>query len=361
MIAWQSGIFAVCTGLLACSNSNGGTVDGKGGASGSGGSSNAAGMSSTSGGVGTPSSGGSSSGGAVSSGGASSGGASNSGGTTSGSGGGPASGGRAGNGGAQSGGASSGGASGNAGSGGARGGAPGQGGAGGASAGGGAIGSGGSSGGPAGGSSGDITCPAGATFCSGFEGAALPSEGQFLSVGPSSANAYTLDTSQHFAGKQSLQITKGSGGFYYRALAVPVPGQNFWVRMYLRVSSTFGDNSHDSLFGASTGTATQDSNNETLVEFSEQFNKVLLNTKDQLFQPTDTNTISADMWHCIEAHYDSSSGDVQIFSDGKEIVHATGYAKQTFKTFRIGYMQYNDARSIWYDDVIVAPSRVACQ
>lgn len=274
----------------------------------------------------------------------------------------------AGSAGAQSGGAASGGASGNGnnnsgGAGGARGGAPGggQGGAGGGSANGGALGMSGSSGGPAGGSSGgDITCPTGATFCSGFEGSALPSEAQFLSVGPNSANPYTLDTSQHFAGKQSLQITKGSGGFYYRALAVPVPGQNFWVRLYLRVSSTFGDNSHDSLFGASTGSLTQDSNNETLVEFSEQFNKVLLNTKDQVFQPTESNTISADMWHCVEAHYDSSSGDVQIFSDGKEIIHATGYAKQTFKTFRIGYMQYNDARSIWYDDVIVAPSRIAC-
>jgi hypothetical protein len=235
----------------------------------------------------------------------------------------------------------------------------------GGNAGAGATGTAGTSGGggaPAGGSAGaDITCPTGASFCSGFEGTALPSGTQFLSVGPNSPDPYALDTSQHFAGKQSLQITKGSGGFYYRALAVPVPGQDFWARFYLRVSSVFGDNSHDSLFGASTGALTADSNNETLVEFSEQFNKVLLNTKDQLFQPTDSNTITADAWHCIEAHYDGSSGDVQIFSDGKEIIHATAYAKQTFKTFRLGYMQYNDARSIWYDDVIVAPSRVNCE
>lgn len=225
---------------------------------------------------------------------------------------------------------------------------------------GGASGSGAGSGGASGGSTPDIPCPAGATFCSGFEGTGLPAGVKFHAVGPTEPNPYSFDASQAKTGRQSLAIPIHSGGFYYRALAVPVPGQNFWVRLYVRVSREFGDEGHDSLFGASTGNLDADVNGEALVEFSEQFNEVLLNTDDQLFNPGGASKLTADAWHCIEAHYDSASGDVQIFADGTEVIHATGYAKQTFQTFRLGYMQYHDTRSVWYDDVVVAPSRVSC-
>jgi hypothetical protein len=236
-------------------------------------------------------------------------------------------------------------------------------GAGGVSAGGTSAGGAGVSGsaGTAGSTTQDIACPQGATFCSGFEDAALPAGTKFHAVGPSAMNAYGFDTAQPFAGKQSLSIPMYSGGFYYRALAVPVPGQNFWVRLYVRVSREFGDDGHDSLFGPSTGNLDADVNNEALVEFSEQFGEVLLNTDDQLFNPEGASKLAADMWHCIEAHYDGASGDVQIFADGKEVIRATGYAKHSFQSFRLGYMQYHDARSVWYDDVVVAPARVNCK
>ena len=207
----------------------------------------------------------------------------------------------------------------------------------------------------------DIECPTGATFCSGFEGSSFPSGTQFHSVGPSSPNPYQFDTAQFFKGTQSLALPMGSEGFYYRALAVPIPSENFWVRLYVRVSTVFGDNGHDSLFGASTGAISADLNNETLVEFSEQFDTVLLNTKDQLFQPADSSTLSANAWHCIEAHYDGASGDVQVFADGQEVINATGYARQSFQTFRLGLMQYHEARAAWFDDVVVAPMRVNCE
>lgn len=228
--------------------------------------------------------------------------------------------------------------------------------------GGGGAGSGGAAaGGPSGGGSGDIVCPSGATFCSGFEGTALPAGTKFHAVGPSGAMTYTFDTTNPKFGKQSLSIPEHSGGFYYRALAVPVPGNDFWVRLYVRVSRAFGDDGHDSLFGASNGNIDADVNNEALVEFSEQFNEVLLNTDDQLFNPSGMSTLTANDWHCIEAHFEGGSGNVQIFSDGMEIINAPGYAKASFQSFRIGYMQYHDTRGVWYDDVIVAPARVNCQ
>ncbi len=228
-------------------------------------------------------------------------------------------------------------------------------------AGGGGASGGASAGGPSGGGSGDIACPAGASFCSGFEGTALPAGAKFHAVGPTGAMSYTFDTTNPKFGKQSLSIPEHSGGFYYRALAVPVPGNDFWVRLYVRVSRAFGDNGHDSLFGASNGNIDADVNSEALVEFSEQFDEVLLNTDDQLFNPEGMSTLTANDWHCIEAHYEGGSGNVQIFADGKEIINAPGYAKATFQSFRIGYMQYHDTRGVWYDDVIVAPARVNCE
>lgn len=249
----------------------------------------------------------------------------------------------------------------NGGSGGsAGGGAPATAGKGGGGAGAGGAG-GAAAGGPSGGSSSDIVCPTGATFCSGFEGTALPAGTKFHAVGPTDAMTYEFDTENPKFGKQSLSIPEHSGGFYYRALAVPVPGNDFWVRLYVRVSRAFGDDGHDSLFGASNGNIDADVNGEALVEFSEQFNEVLLNTDDQLFNPSGMSTLSANEWHCIEAHYEGGSGNVQVFSDGTEIINAPGYAKATFQTFRIGYMQYHDTRGVWYDDVIVAPARVNCQ
>ena len=228
--------------------------------------------------------------------------------------------------------------------------------------GGGGAGAGGAAaGGPSGGGSSDIVCPTGATFCSGFEGTALPAGTKFHAVGPTDAMTYEFDTENPKFGKQSLSIPEHSGGFYYRALAVPVPGNDFWVRLYVRVSRAFGDDGHDSLFGASNGNIDADVNNEALVEFSEQFNEVLLNTDDQLFNPSGMSTLSASEWHCIEAHYEGGSGNVQIYADGTEIINAPGYAKASFQSFRIGYMQYHDTRGVWYDDVIVAPARVNCQ
>jgi hypothetical protein len=207
----------------------------------------------------------------------------------------------------------------------------------------------------------DIPCPAGATFCSGFEGTAFPAGTQFFAVGPSVPAPFEFDTADPFDGNQSLAITAtGSGGFFYRALAVPVPGQDFWVRLQMRVSTTFGDGSHDSVFGASSGALTADVNGEALVELSEQFEGLLLNTDDAVFRPPVTSTLTPDVWHCMEAHYNGASGDVEIFADGQARITANGYRPLTFQTFRLGYMRYNDDRTVWFDNVVVAPNRVNC-
>jgi hypothetical protein len=209
---------------------------------------------------------------------------------------------------------------------------------------------------------GDIACPAGATFCSGFEGSDVPSGTQFHAGGPPSLT-YELDDTEAFAGNQSLLIPATGAGFYYRALAVPVPGNDFWVRLHVRVSTVFGDNSHDSLFGGSSGALAADNNNENLVELSEQFGGVLLNTKDDVFPEgpaVTTGTVSANTWHCFEAHYNGNNGNVDVFMDGTQVIAAAAYKPLTYASFRIGYMRYNNDRAVWFDDVVVAPQRVNC-
>lgn len=207
----------------------------------------------------------------------------------------------------------------------------------------------------------DIDCPAGASFCSGFEGTQLPAGTQFHSVGPGTPNPFTFDSTEVFAGQQALVIpATNSGGFFYRALAVPIPGQDFWVRLYMHLSTELGDNSHDSAFGASSGGIQADVNGESLVELSEQFGRILLNTDDALFNPMVGRTLAANTWHCMEAHYNGATGDVQIFADNELLIDATAYRPLTYQSFRIGYMRYNDDRTIRYDDVIVAPNRVNC-
>jgi hypothetical protein len=105
---------------------------------------------------------------------------------------------------------------------------------------------------------------------------------------------------------------------------------------------------------------TADVNGEALVELSEQFEGLLLNTDDAVFRPPVTSTLAPDVWHCMEAHYNGGTGDVEIFADGEARITATAYRPLTFQTFRLGYMRYNDDRTVWFDNVVVAPNRVNC-
>ena len=148
---------------------------------------------------------------------------------------------------------------------------------------------------------------------------------------------------------------------------VPIPGQSYWARLFIQTDVLFGDNNHDSLFVGSTASPTQDNNEEHGPEFSEQGNQVLLNADDALtgangpgFPQTPGPQLSANTWHCVEAFFNGGTGDVQIFSDGELLIDAPGFRPATYQTFRFGYIGFNTARSVWFDDVVVGPNRVGC-
>lgn len=207
-------------------------------------------------------------------------------------------------------------------------------------------------------------CPVGATFCSGFEEPALPSGARF-DANPTTALAF--DGTVFNSGGQSLAFPAIPDGFSIREVVAPIPGSTFWVRLFMRSDTVFGDNDHDSVFVASTTLG--DNNSEDGVEFSEQGNQVLLNSNDQLFSAAGAGfpmgagpTLEANTWHCLEGFFDGPSGDVQIFADGELLIDAPGYRQVTYQTFRFGYLQFpgGNPRSVWFDDVIVSSARVGC-
>jgi hypothetical protein len=209
----------------------------------------------------------------------------------------------------------------------------------------------------------DIPCPADATFCSGFESDVLPADAIYQSQ---PTVPLEFDTTVARSGAQSLRVVS-AGGFNIRQVVVPIPGQSFWVRLFVQTSNDFGDNDHDSLFVASTASPTQDNNAESGPEFSEQGNQIILNADDSLysiagpgFPQGEGPQLSPNTWHCEEAFYDGATGDTQIFSDGEQIIDAVGFTPRTYQTFRFGYIGFNTVRTVWFDDVVVAENRIFC-
>jgi hypothetical protein len=264
------------------------------------------------------------------------------------------------------------------GSGGAGGGSSGQGGGGGAPAGGGG-GAGGTSGptdggadrgagGAGGGTVSPGACPANAIFCSGFEASGLPAGATFQdpdesSGGTTFAQVMTLDTVMPFDGAQSLKVTS-PGPFTFRMLGVAVPA-TFWVRLFIKSDQDIGQEGHNAFFQAMTDPNYHSSTHS--VEVSEQYTCIILNDHDTLFPTANTCTnntaLAKNTWHCMEASFDGATGDVQVFADGAQIINAPAWApaKAAFNTFEFGYANYHPpAASVWYDDVVVAPTRVGC-
>jgi hypothetical protein len=210
----------------------------------------------------------------------------------------------------------------------------------------------------------DITCPDGATFCSGFETDTLPTGAGYQSQ---PTTPLEFDTTVKHSGARALKVVS-AGGFNIREVVVPIPGQSFWARLFIQTSNDFGDGDHDSLFVASTATPAQDNNDEHGPEFSEQANQVLLNADDNPiagangpgFPQSAGPKLAANTWHCVEAFYDGGSGDVEIFSDNASLIDAPAFKPATFATFRFGYIGFNTVRTVWFDDVVVAPDRVGC-
>jgi hypothetical protein len=214
----------------------------------------------------------------------------------------------------------------------------------------------------------DIDCPDNAFFCAGFEEAGIPAQARYFSQrGPFvPGDSMVIDSNESFAGSQSLLVPAGGSNFDYRMLSVLVPTRAFWVRLHVLTDVEFGDGNHDTLFSAST--LLDGFNGDRSIEFAEQFGQVLLNKNDQLHGPTAPgppnnvagSVVTANVWHCMEAFYDGVTGDVLVFRDNVQIITAPGWRPDTYNNFRFGYQRFNTARNVWFDDVVVGPTRIGC-
>jgi hypothetical protein len=234
------------------------------------------------------------------------------------------------------------------------------------------------SGGTGGGSA--SACPANATFCSGFESAALPTGAVYLYNGapglPFTAD-FQIDTTQHHSGNSSLRVKEtsesGTSGSAYRMLAVPGTSGAFWARFWVQSSVDMGDSvanpsGHNAFAGGSGSTAVNDS---TFLQFCEDVG-IAFNYSDTDRWPTGYGRTSSGgtvpyilpkmTWACVEISFDSTTMEQQLFINGTQLIDATGYPASTaspFAVFKFGLETFaGPDRQMWYDDVVVAPTRI---
>jgi hypothetical protein len=110
-----------------------------------------------------------------------------------------------------------------------------------------------------------------------------------------------------------------------------------------------------------------DYHKNTGVELSEQFTCLLLNKSDSLF-PSGTacgqaTALAKNVWHCMVAQFDGTTGNVQVFVDQTRIINASGWApaQEAFTTFEFGYGNFNSpGAAVWYDNVVISTNALSC-
>lgn len=212
-------------------------------------------------------------------------------------------------------------------------------------------------------------CPADATFCSGFEESAIPAGATYHPGYQAKdwANYIAFDGAVTHAGTHALKVKPGAGGYDWRMLGVPAPGPTFWVRLYMRSDVDIGQAEHNAYFQAMTGDG--EPNTGDNVEVAEQYCQVVLNLHDDVVLSKGGSTacgsggvlLPKNTWHCMEAYFDGTKGVVQVYANGNTIIDKAGWTKLTYKTFSFGFLSFHGpARTMWYDDVAVAPERIGC-
>jgi hypothetical protein len=183
---------------------------------------------------------------------------------------------------------------------------------------------------------------------------------------------YELDTTMHNSGKASLRVKAstetGTSGSSYKMLAAPA-ATSFWARFYIQSEMDIGGLNHNA-FAAASGS--DDPNDGVSVEFAEDVG-IAFNSKDDDRWPTGygrtmsggTNplTLPKNTWHCIELSYDGQGKVQQMYIDGTMQINATNYPSTAaaFKVFKFGFMEFHGPpRKIWFDDMVVSPSRTPC-
>jgi hypothetical protein len=208
-------------------------------------------------------------------------------------------------------------------------------------------------------------CGAASFLCTDFEADAIPPELVFFpEYLRANQSLISIDSALARGGSRSLKVT---GNEFSQMLAATVPSK-FWGRLYLR-SDTDIQQGHNTYVAA--GTSDGDPNNGEYVRIGEHQCQLELNRKSddkELLSNGGQYTCSggvkllADTWYCLEFLYDGPGSETRVFVDGSEIteLHAD-WGPYEYKVFKLGFEKYHGAaKTLWYDDLALAPERIGC-
>ncbi len=182
-----------------------------------------------------------------------------------------------------------------------------------------------------------------------------------------------VDSTIAHGGTRSLKVTPGSN--FSQMLGVTTGSATFWTRVYLRQDIDSKTVTGHDTFVASTD-ADGDPNKGQYVRVGEHSCQLEINRKsdDKEILSDAVNgasnyacaggvTFAPNTWYCLETFYDGPNSTARVFVNGTEVsaLHVSDWGPYAYKMFKFGFENYGGTtRSLWYDDVVVAPQQVGC-
>jgi len=219
-------------------------------------------------------------------------------------------------------------------------------------------------------------CPANAIFCADFESGSIPSAAVYSPAYQQTTMAtyMAVDATVAHGGSHSLKVTPG--GNFSQMLNVTTGAARFWTRFYLRQDiNTNTVMGHDTFVAATDPSA--NTGNALDIRIGEHECQLELNRssddKEILSDAVDGNSsytcaggtvFAPNTWYCVEALYDGPNSSVRVFVNSAEVsaLNVTDWGPYAYQTFKFGFENYGGTtRTLWYDDVAIAPQQIGCQ
>jgi hypothetical protein len=225
-------------------------------------------------------------------------------------------------------------------------------------------------------------------LCDGFESVAAgaaPDPALWSIAQPDCSGSGTLavDDSQAHSGKHSMKVNGGGGYcdhiFIANASVIGGLGPQIYTRLFVRFGAPLGAGHVTFLAmkdSADMGGDVRMGGQDMVLMYNRESDDATL----PVLSPTGTGESvapAADVWTCIESHFDEAAGTIDTWVDGNEVaglvengtptpdvstqwLSDAGW-KPSLADFRIGWESYSgQTMTLWFDDVALAAQRIGC-